>query len=240
MLRRINFLCTNFQVIISTFTCLIFRWPYLCLAKLFLFLGFFDLQAGIKSCLSSILIDLDEIPDAFVDVLIAAEDHRNQVHFGVDPVAIARSLMASFVGSRQGGSTIEQQFVRVTLASYELTLLRKVREQLLATLLSRQVSRRTIAKSYLVKAYYGTNLTDLHALERSYKKTLQNMCLDEVIEITARLKYPQPQHISIFWHAKFRRRCSWIKARLEAQQVRANYQSKNGVVSLLELGQSHL
>jgi monofunctional glycosyltransferase len=232
MLRRIDFVCRNFQVIISIMTCLIFRWPYLCFANMFLFFGFFDLQAGIKSCLSSISTDLDEIPDAFVDVLIAAEDHRNQVHFGVDPFAIARSLIAYLMGSRQGGSTIEQQFVRVTLASYELTLFRKIREQFLATLLSRRVSRRTIAKSYLVKAYYGTELTNLHALERNYKKTLQNMCLDEVIEITARLKYPQPQRMSAVWRAKFRRRCSWIKARLEAQQVSVNYQSKNGAVSL--------
>lgn len=200
---------------ISNFVCKIFRWPYLWLANSFMVLGLFGLKGSVKYCLSTIPEDLEYIPDTFVSVLVICEDHRNSIHFGVDPVAIARAAVACLLGKKQGGSTIEQQFVRVTLASYESTFYRKIREQLIATLLSRRANRRDIAKAYLEKAYYGTNFNGLYKLARSYERNLCDMSLDEVIEITARLKYPQPLRESSIWNERFQRRCSWIKTRVK-------------------------
>lgn len=176
--------------------------------------GFFDLKGGVKYCLNAIPSNLEYIPDTFVNILVICEDHRNSIHFGVDPVAVARAAVAYLLGKKQGGSTIEQQFVRVTLANYEPTFHRKMREQLIATLLSRRATRHDIAKAYLEKAYYGTNFNGLDNLKRSYDKNLCDMSLDEIIEITARLKYPQPLRESAIWTARFHGRCSWIETRM--------------------------
>lgn len=210
------------QAIISNFACRIFRWPYLWLANTIIAFGFFDLKGDLRYCLNAIPSDLGYIPDTFVNVLVICEDHRNSIHFGVDPVAVARAAVASLLGKKQGGSTIEQQFVRVTLANYEPTFHRKIREQLIATLLSRRASRHDIAKAYLEKAYYGTNFNGLYNFQRSYEKNLCDMSLDEVIEITARLKYPQPSRESPIWSARFHGRCSWIKTRMEILAKHSN------------------
>jgi penicillin-binding protein 1A len=198
---------------VSVFACLVFRWPYLFFANTFLLFDILGLRERLRCCLSSVPADLDHIPEIFVDVLILAEDHRSRFHFGVDPAAIIRSAVFSFIGVRQGGSTIEQQFVRVAVGEYDLTFVRKFREQILATLLSRRSDRLAVAKAYLAKAYYGTEFVGIHSFERFYGKNLRDMCLRESIEITARLKYPQPRFCSAHWFVKFKRRCDWIEAR---------------------------
>jgi len=200
--------------IIENSICRIFRWPYLWAANIFMALGLFNLRRNVEYCLSAMPDNLEYIPDTFVSVLVISEDHRSLIHFGVDPVAIARAIVSTIFLCKQGGSTIEQQFVRITLADHEQTFNRKLREQLTATLLSRRANRCAIAKAYLEKAYYGTNFNGLHALERSYGKNLCDMSLDEIVEITARLKYPQPLRESTILRAKFQRRCGWIKMRL--------------------------
>jgi penicillin-binding protein 1A len=212
-LMRDNVLSMTIQGITSVAICLAFRWPYLFFANFLLWFGILDLKRDLIFCVSSIAPECSDIPDIFVDVLVIAEDHRNWAHFGVDPVAIIRSFVSVIFGMRQGGSTIEQQFVRVTLARYEPTISRKFREQILATLLSRRSDRRLVAKAYLAKAYYGTDVVGIHAVERNAGKKSYAMCLREVVEVVARLKYPQPRAESMDWDRKFRRRCAWIETR---------------------------
>ena len=73
------------------------------------------------------------IPIKFATVLFVAEDHRSQLHSGVDPIAIGRAFWVWLRWHRrQGASTVEQQLVRTILRMYAPTFLRKIREQLLA------------------------------------------------------------------------------------------------------------
>ena len=56
----------------------------------------------------------EELPDTYVDAVIAAEDHRFYEHGGIDLIAIGRALVndikaMSFV---EGGSTITQQLAK--------------------------------------------------------------------------------------------------------------------------------
>lgn len=228
MLRPNKIHRKTIQAIVESSVCRIFRWPYLWVANIFMALGLFNLRKNLEYCLSAMPDNLEYIPDTFVSVLVIGEDHRNLIHFGVDPIAITRAVVSTLFWRKQGGSTIEQQFVRVTLADYEQTFNRKLREQLTATLLSQRTNRRAIAKAYLEKAYYGTIFNGLHALERSYGKSLCDMSLDEIVEITARLKYPQPLRESTIWREKFQRRCSWIKLRLERARMRNGDETVTG------------
>ncbi|MAA66350.1 MAG: hypothetical protein CL581_16460 [Alteromonadaceae bacterium] len=60
--------------------------------------------------------------------LVVAEDHRNQLHYGIDPIAILSAFAGRvFKGKKRGASTIEQQFVRVITQRYERTVRRKIR-----------------------------------------------------------------------------------------------------------------
>ena len=62
-------------------------------------------------------LEADALPDQLVKATLAAEDHRFRRHPGVDPIAIVRAAARNvWSGSREGGSTITQQTVKLLLA----------------------------------------------------------------------------------------------------------------------------
>ena len=71
---------------------------------------------------------------------IAAEDRRFYEHDGIDPVGIGRALMRNVKrGSvEEGASTITQQLARTVFLSQDRTIIRKLKEALLAGKLERQ------------------------------------------------------------------------------------------------------
>lgn len=129
-----------------------------------------------------------EVTGSLLRALVVAEDHRSSMHFGVDPIAILRSIKVRVLqGKRQGASTIEQQFVRTITARYEKTPRRKLREQILAVMLSSRFDKDAISASYLKVAYYGVSLAGVSGM-RILKSGNQEFA-DEII--VAHLKYPR-------------------------------------------------
>ncbi|MCO5781644.1 biosynthetic peptidoglycan transglycosylase [Citrobacter meridianamericanus] len=124
------------------------------------------------------------INNDYYHVLVAAEDHRNLIHYGIDPIAIIRCIYVQLTkGVTQGGSTIEQQLVRTLTGRYEKTFRRKFREQIIAILLNLSVkNKNTIGKAYLHCAYFG------HAKKGFFN--LSNSDRKDPSEVIARLKYP--------------------------------------------------
>lgn len=89
---------------------------------------------------------------SLIDTLRLAEDHRQLLHRGVDPVAILRTIyLRLFKNIHQGASTIDQQFVRTITKRYEKTVRRKIREQIWLFLLERpQLQMISVKLIYLV------------------------------------------------------------------------------------------
>lgn len=173
---------------------------------------------GLKSDLARCLHVVDAvemIPDPFVLTLIAAEDHRNALHPGIDPIAIVRALMIQLTtGHLQGASTIEQQLVRVATGYYARTMRRKLREQMLATALSRRRSKSRIAAAYLSVAFYGSHKYGTAALRDACDGNLENASQETISSMISRLKYPEPLCPSSNWHFKIARRVDYISKRL--------------------------
>jgi penicillin-binding protein 1A len=90
---------------------------------------------------------------------IAAEDRRFYQHNGVDPVGIGRALLRNIQrGSvEEGASTITQQLARTVFLSQDRTLMRKLKEALLAGKLERQLSKEQILEQYLNYVYLGSS-----------------------------------------------------------------------------------
>jgi len=151
------------------------------------------------------------IPHRFVATLIVAEDHRNNLHPGVDPIAILRAIFV-FVktGRLQGASTIEQQFVRVVLHCYERTFKRKFREQLLAIALTKYRKKEEIAMSYLAIAYYGSGKYGISALRSEIKNELSFAEQQQISYLIAKLKYPEPSIKTVVWAEKVEKRVNYI------------------------------
>lgn len=129
-----------------------------------------------------------EVTPALIKTLILAEDHRNALHFGVDPVAIIRALKVRLTsGARQGASTVEQQLVRTLTQRYEKTPRRKIREQILAVMLSKHFSKDDLCSAYLSVAFYGSSLVGCVGIRKIRKAEPE---LNDA-SIVAYLKYPR-------------------------------------------------
>jgi penicillin-binding protein 1B len=90
---------------------------------------------------------------------LAAEDVRFRHHPGIDPIGMARALVANIRshGIAQGGSTIDQQIVKGRFLSQERTWRRKIVEIILALLLDARLPKDEILDIYLNDVYLGHN-----------------------------------------------------------------------------------
>ncbi len=180
----------------------------------FLIFNAFNFKEKLHRCIQVIDARSMEIPDSFTSYLIAAEDHRSPFHYGVDHIGIFRALFCRILnGETQGASTIEQQFVRVVTGDYSHSILRKLKEQMLAILLTKKRSKEDIAKAYLAIAYYGHNCAGTKGVESILGNSIQQASEKQIILIVARLKYPKPSTNVVRWEGKIHHRALYIKAR---------------------------
>lgn len=132
------------------------------------------------------------------ELLISGEDHRFFRHFGFDIIAICRAIYRRVgFGIVEGASTIEQQIIRVLSGRYEQTLKRKIKEILLATLITLIIPKRDLPGLYLRVGYFGWRMNNFKEACTRLKISPSNMSLLESASIVARLKYPQPQVITV-------------------------------------------
>ena len=105
-------------------------------------------------------------PAAFV----AIEDRRFYRHWGIDPRAIGRAMVAnaSAGGVRQGGSTITQQLAKTSFLSSDRSYKRKAQEVIIAFWLEGWLTKDEILSRYLSSVYFGDGVYGLRAASRHY------------------------------------------------------------------------
>ncbi|MDP9386390.1 MAG: penicillin-binding protein, partial [Actinomycetota bacterium] len=114
-------------------------------------------------------VPLAEVPPVVVDAVLAAEDRQFFDHSGVNPLSIVRATWADVRGRPlQGGSTITQQYVKNVFLTRERTLLRKLKEAVLAVKLERKYEKREILERYLNTIYLGRGAYGVQAAARAY------------------------------------------------------------------------
>ncbi|MFN2626465.1 MAG: transglycosylase domain-containing protein [Mycobacteriales bacterium] len=110
-----------------------------------------------------------DIPQVMRNAIVAAEDERFLEHGGVDPLAVVRAAYRDiFNNSRQGGSTITQQYVKNVYVGRDRTLMRKLREAGLAVKLEQQLSKDEILTRYLNGLYLGNGTYGVQAASKYY------------------------------------------------------------------------
>jgi membrane peptidoglycan carboxypeptidase len=111
-------------------------------------------------------------PKYFIEMLFLIEDKRFPVHFGIDPIAIARAA-AFNLRSRalQGGSTITQQVITVRMSGSK-RISRSLRYKLtqIARALCESTARNKISilKEYVETVYWGRSYHGLDSAASGY------------------------------------------------------------------------
>jgi len=101
-------------------------------------------------------IALKEIPEPFIDALLAVEDRTFYTHPGVSARGIARALWQNLVTGSivSGGSTITQQLVR-SGSTGKRTVISKIREAFLALKLEQMLTKNEILERYINTVAFG-------------------------------------------------------------------------------------
>jgi penicillin-binding protein 1A len=109
-----------------------------------------------------------DLPPHLAQAIVAIEDRRFYSHWGLDLRGLARAAWRNVTGGgvREGGSTITQQYARLTSLNQEKTLWRKVQEAFLALRVEATMSKDEILLGYLDTAYFGAGAYGADAAAR--------------------------------------------------------------------------
>ncbi|KQO92204.1 penicillin-binding protein [Methylobacterium sp. Leaf90] len=110
------------------------------------------------------------LPPRLAQAIVAIEDRRFYSHWGIDLRGMARAVWRNATGGgvREGGSTITQQYARLTSLTQEKTLKRKIQEAFLALRLESTLTKPEILVGYLNTAYFGAGAYGADAAARRY------------------------------------------------------------------------
>ena len=138
-------------------------------------------------------VKLENVPQRLQDAFLATEDSRFYEHHGLDPVGIARAIFVAVNngGASQGASTITQQLARNFFLTPEKTIIRKVREAVLAVEIENALSKQEILELYLNKIFLGYRSYGVAAAAQTYfGKNLDELTLSEMAVIAGLPKAP--------------------------------------------------
>ena len=139
------------------------------------------------------LTPIANIPQKVIDAFLVAEDKNFYSHHGVDYFGILRAAWANLKAGRvvQGGSTITQQVAKQLYLSGRRSMIRKIRDMLLALKLEKKFSKDEILYLYLNQVYLGGGYYGVTAAFRGYfEKELSEATIAECALIAGLLVAP--------------------------------------------------
>lgn len=100
---------------------------------------------------------IEDMPQFYLDAVVAVEDHRFYDHGAIDPIAIARAVWTNIKSFelREGGSTITQQLAKNIYFTQEKTALRKIAEIFMAFEIEKNCDKDEILELYVNTSYFG-------------------------------------------------------------------------------------
>ena len=137
------------------------------------------------------IVPFEEISYHMKNATVAIEDDQFYKHYGIDPLAIVRSMINNvrsgggpFDGA--GGSTITQQVIKNSLLEQEKRLTRKIKEAILAIKIERVLSKDEILNHYLNESPYGGTIYGVEeASQAFFAKSASDLTLPEAAYLAA-------------------------------------------------------
>ncbi len=119
---------------------------------------------------NKISVPYNKIPRHVREAFLAAEDADFFTHAGVEFKSIIRAIIMNVIHGRvvQGGSTITQQVIKALILGPEKSMMRKVREAILAYRLETYLTKQEILNVYLNNIYMGQGVYGVEAASQVY------------------------------------------------------------------------
>ena len=113
---------------------------------------------------------IKELPEIYIEAVVAVEDHRFYTHNGIDLISIGRALINDIVAMSfvEGGSTITQQFAKNAYFTQEKTITRKISEMFMAFEIEKNYTKEEILEFYLNTSYFGEGCYTVKDASRVY------------------------------------------------------------------------
>ncbi|MCG8603200.1 MAG: transglycosylase domain-containing protein, partial [Verrucomicrobiales bacterium] len=140
-----------------------------------------------------IFVERSDLPDHFVDALIAAEDQRYLFHPGVDPKGSLRAAWKNYraSGIEEGGSTLTQQLARNVFKLEGRHMERKLTEMAVALRMEQHYSKDEILVYYLNRIYFGSGFYGIGSAAKGYfNKEVKDLTLEESALICGLIRSP--------------------------------------------------
>ena len=138
-------------------------------------------------------VPLKIIPHYLKAALIATEDRKFYTHSGVDLKGIARAIVKDIWAGEfvEGASTITQQLAKTLFLTPRKTLVRKIKEAILAFQLERRYTKEEILELYLNQVYFGSGAYGVQSASKIFfAKTVANLTVAECALVAAMPKSP--------------------------------------------------
>ena len=161
-------------------------------------------------------VKLQDVPQDFINALLAAEDADFYAHSGVSLRGLGRAIFELAVtGERgSGGSTLTMQLTRNVFLSLERKFIRKFNEILLSLKLERELTKDEILELYVNYMFLGKRAYGIQAAaEVYYGKELSDLSLAQLAMIAGLFQGPSTQNPIINPRRALERR-NWILERM--------------------------
>ena len=115
-------------------------------------------------------LPFEEIPEQFIQALLAAEDDNFFKHRGIDVMGLMRAVSELVLTGEKvsGGSTLTMQVARNYFLSQERTFMRKFNEILLAIEIERALDKEEIFELYFNRVFLGHRAYGFEAASQVY------------------------------------------------------------------------
>ena len=111
-----------------------------------------------------------QLPETYVNAVIAVEDRRFEYHKGMDLISLGRAIIANIRGGEltQGGSTITQQLARNMYFEQDKEVSRKLAEMFIALEIEKEYDKDEIFELYANVIYFGSGYYGIYDASQGY------------------------------------------------------------------------
>ncbi len=115
-------------------------------------------------------VSYDELPEFYINAVLATEDRQFENHCGINPVSILRALWHDIttLSFEQGGSTITQQLAKNLYYTQEKKLSRKFAEVFTAFAIENALTKNEIFELYVNTIYFGSGYYGISEAAHGY------------------------------------------------------------------------